>query len=349
MTPDLDVVVVGGGPVGLVSALFAARTGLRLVVVEPRLDPIDKACGEGLMPTALSLLRDLQIEPVGRPYLGITYIDAAGCQRAQASFSGGPGRGVRRTVLHEELTRRAKELEVEQRQGRVVALDQSSESVVTRLLDGTQLHSRYLIASDGLHSTVRGLVRLTKPATPHVRFGLRSHFEVQPWSDNVEVYWADQAEAYVTPVAANLVGVAVLGERKGGDFVRRLDEFPALKERLGEGPAMGPVLGAGPLRQDVVGRVRGRVLLVGDAAGYVDALTGEGLAIGFKSARAAVSAIVTEQPQSYEREWRQITWRYRWLTQALLGATRRPMIRNRLVPAAAGLPRVFGVAVNSLA
>lgn len=349
MTPDLDVVVVGGGPVGLVSALFAARNGQRVVVVEPRLDPIDKACGEGLMPTALSLLRDLQIEPAGRNYLGITYIEAAGGSRAQASFSGGPGRGVRRTVLHEELTRRAKELEVEQVQGRVVALDQSSASVVTRLLDGTQLHSRYLIAADGLHSTIRALARLSKPAAPHVRFGLRSHFEVQPWSDNVEVYWADRAEAYVTPVSANLVGVAVLGERKGGDFIRRLDEFPALKERLGDVRGVGPVLGAGPLRQDVVGRVRGRALLVGDAAGYVDALTGEGLAIGFKSARAAVSAIVTEQPESYEHEWRQITWRYRWLTHALLGATRRPMIRNRLVPAAAGLPRVFGAAVNSLA
>jgi flavin-dependent dehydrogenase len=349
MTQDLDVVVVGGGPVGLVSALFAAEAGLRVVVVEPRLDPIDKACGEGLMPTALSLLRDLQIEPAGRPYVGITYIDVAGGQRAEASFSGAPGRGVRRTVLHEELTRRAKELEVEQRQGRVVVLDQSTECVETRLLDGTQLQSRYLIAADGLHSTVRGLVRLAKPAAPHVRFGLRSHFEVQPWSDNVEVYWADHAEAYVTPVAANLVGVALLGERKGGDFASRLEEFPALNERLGDVGAIGPVLGAGPLRQDVVGRVRGRVLLVGDAAGYVDALTGEGLAIGFTSARAAVTAIVTEQPQSYEREWRQITWRYRWLTHALLRATRHPMIRNRLVPAAAGLPRVFRAAVNSLA
>ncbi len=109
------------------------------------------------------------------------------------------------------------------------------------------------------------------------------------------------------------------------------------------------MLGAGPLRQDVSGRVRGRVLLVGDAAGYVDALTGEGLAIGFTSALAAVSAIVTEQPQQYEREWREITRRYRWLTRALLASTRQQVIRSRLVPAAAALPKVFRAAVNGLA
>ncbi len=216
MTRDLDVVVAGGGPVGLVSALFAAQLGLSVVVVEPRLDPIDKACGEGLMPTALALLRDLHIEPAGRPYVGISYIEAAGRHRADAQFAGPPGRGVRRIVLHDELSRRAKELDVEHRQGRVVALQQTTGSVRVQLVDGSQLQSRYLIAADGLHSTVRALVGLARPPAPHVRFGLRSHFEVAPWSDNVEVYWADHAEAYVTPVAADLVGIAVLGERKGG-------------------------------------------------------------------------------------------------------------------------------------
>jgi flavin-dependent dehydrogenase len=91
------------------------------------------------------------------------------------------------------------------------------------------------------------------------------------------------------------------------------------------------------------------VLLVGDAGGYVDALTGEGVALAVAQARAAVAAIVDRQPERYERDWHEVTRRYRWLTAGLLGATRVPPLRRALVPAAERLPGVFAAAVNSLA
>lgn len=91
------------------------------------------------------------------------------------------------------------------------------------------------------------------------------------------------------------------------------------------------------------------MLLVGDSAGYVDALTGEGIALALAQARAAVSAVLDEEPQRYEDEWRSITRRYRWLTAGLLGATRISPVRRALVPTAHRLPRVFAAAVDALA
>jgi flavin-dependent dehydrogenase len=95
--------------------------------------------------------------------------------------------------------------------------------------------------------------------------------------------------------------------------------------------------------------VAGRVLLVGDAGGYVDALTGEGISLAVAQARAAVGAIVDGEPGRYERDWHTITRRYRLLTASLVGATRLAPLRRALVPTAERLPGVFAAAVNTLA
>ncbi len=132
----------------------------------------------------------------------------------------------------------------------------------------------------------------------------------------MEVHWSKVGEVYVTPVADGLVGVAVLTGRRA-TFPELLSAFPTLTARI-EGNPITRVRGAGPLRQRSTHRVRGRVLLVGDAAGYVDALTGEGIAVGIAQARAAVAAIVAGEPGGYERAWRRVTRRHDLLTQGLL-------------------------------
>src|SRR6187431_2241863 len=96
-----DLVVVGGGPVGLAAALYAVRSGLTVVVLEPREGAIDKACGEGLMPGGVHALAALGVNPVGCDLVGIRYV--CGGRQAEADFSGGWGRGVRRTELHTAL------------------------------------------------------------------------------------------------------------------------------------------------------------------------------------------------------------------------------------------------------
>jgi flavin-dependent dehydrogenase len=95
--------------------------------------------------------------------------------------------------------------------------------------------------------------------------------------------------------------------------------------------------------------VAGRVLLVGDAAGYVDALTGEGIAVAVAGARALVDCLARDRPQDYERAWRRASRSYRVLTGSLLWARRQPLLGPAVVPAAARLPWVFGRAVDQLA
>lgn len=336
----IDLLVAGGGPAGLATAIHGARAGLEVVVVERRPAPVDKACGEGLIPHTVAQLRGLGVDPAGRPFAGITYSD--GRRHVTARFGSGPGLGVRRTALHVALWEAASKAGVHIERADAGTVQQDTESVS---LNG--FRARYLAAADGLHSPIRASLGLAVPAVGPRRWGIRRHYAVAPWTDCVEVYWSDVGEAYVTPVAEDCVGVAILTARRGG-FDHHLESFPALRERVSARPH-APDLAAGPLRQRVRRRVAGRVLLVGDAAGYVDALTGEGLGVAFGAAELLVDCITADRPADYERRWRRMSRRYRMLTAGLVRATAFPSIRSRLVPAAASAPAVFARAVHLLA
>jgi flavin-dependent dehydrogenase len=336
-----DLLVVGGGPAGLATAIHAARAGLEVTVWDKRSGTIDKACGEGLMPGAVAALAGVGVEPDGEELTGIRYL--AGHRSAEAPFRNGVGRGVRRTTLHASMRGAAADAGV--------ALEQRCATRVRPHRDSVEVDGEgfsYVVAADGLHSPVRHALGLEGRAAPHRRYGLRRHFRVAPWTSYVEVHWAQDVEAYVTPVAPEIVGVALLTSTRGG-FDDHLLRFPSLQTRLRDAVPLGGVLGAGPLRQRASARVAGRVLLVGDAGGYVDALTGEGVSLALAQARAAVAAILAGDPGRYERDWHTITRPYRLLTASLLGASRVAPVRRALVPAAERLPAVFSAAVNSLA
>ncbi|MEU1046517.1 NAD(P)/FAD-dependent oxidoreductase [Streptomyces sp. NPDC005897] len=343
MSAHHDLLIVGGGPAGLATALHAARAGLDAVVVEPRPAPVDKACGEGLMPGAVRSLAALGLEVPGVPLTGIRYVQ--GARQVQAAFRHGPGMGVRRTDLHGMLHRAVLAAGVPVLPLRVAEVRQDGTGVS---VPGTGLRARWLVAADGLHSRVRRCLGLEVKTRGAPRYGLRRHYAVEPWSPYVEVHWGREAEAYVTPIGPRLVGIAVLTTRRAS-YTAQLADFPHLAERLPPDRATTSVRGAGPLRQRARARAHGRVLLVGDAAGYVDALTGEGVALALIGAEALVANLRRGTPGRYESDWRQATRRHRLLTHLLLRARLQPVLAPRIMPAAARLPRLFGAAVNALA
>ena len=317
------MLVVGGGPVGLASAVIAAQRGLSVAVVERRAEPVDKACGEGLMPSAVAALAELGVDPPGVDFTGIRYVDARGHRSAVARFAAGPGRGVRRTALVDALSARVDALGVKRVRADVTGVDRRPDHVVA-----AGVTARWLLGADGLHSTVRQAIGGQGVPRVRPRYGLRRHFGVRPWTDLVEVHWTDGAEAYVTPVAPNMVGVAVLTDVRGPDHVAWMERFPALAARLDGAEPVSRVLGAGPLEQNVTRRWSGRVLLVGDAAGYVDALTGEGVSLGIATAQAALTCVLEGRPDRYE----QVDPAHWW---------QRPIDRNEVV--FEYLKRIYGL------
>jgi flavin-dependent dehydrogenase len=333
--PEVDILVVGGGPSGLAAGIRARQHGLTVQVVDRQEPPIDKACGEGLMPAGVSALSALGVElPAGHPIRGIRYRDGDAPEvSAAARFPGGDARGIRREVLHRALWEHAA--------GVGVQWDIQQVNDVQMQDDGVAVGghtARWLVAADGLHSTVRrsvGLARRGGREGSHSRgrYGIRRHFRCEPWTDHVEVWWRKGCEAYVTPVADQTIGVAFLydGGRRYDDL---LSSFPALKSRIQKrgGEPATQIQGAGPFSCRTAAKRKGRCLLVGDAAGYVDALTGEGVSVGVRTAMAAVDCIADGRAETYETDYWLEAGSYLGATAALLKLTRsrqvhRPMIR----------------------
>lgn len=346
---DRDLLVAGGGPSGLATAILAAQAGMRVTVIEPKPGIIDKACGEGLMPAAVAALGRLGLPPQGgHPFIGVRYF--WGSCMAEGRFSRGQGLGLRRLDLHAALQARAHALGVETVQDRVGEVQQDADGV-----RAAGLRAPYLVAADGLRSPVRAALGLDLPPRRPARVGLRRHFRVPPRAPFVEVHWSPLAEAYITPVGPDRVGLAFLmrqgqgpSPQGGSVYDALLASFPELQDWLGDAPVDSAVAGAGPFERRVRAPRLGRVLLVGDAAGYLDPLTGEGLRLGFDAAEAAVTALLAGQPERYPRAWDRLARRYLWMTAGLLALSRPPLLRRALVPVLKRLPSVMGLAIGLL-
>ena len=333
-----DVLIVGGGPAGLATALAARRHGLEVHVVDRATPPLDRACGEGIMPGGVAWLEraGVVLEPAWTaPFSGIRYIQEGTC--AEGLFPGRPGLGVRRTHLHERMVRRAGEAGVRLEWGVSVTGLRTGGVETDR---GPRL-GRWIVGADGLHSRVRRWAGLERGPGPRPRYGVRRHYTGRPWTDRVEVWWSADAEAYVTPVGPDRLGVAILWGGGDGGFDRLMHRFPALSERLARMQSCSADRGAGPLQQRVSGVVRGAIALVGDAAGFRDALTGEGLSLAFHQADALAEAVVRDDLHLYARAHRRITAPLDRLTRSLLFFQRHPGARRRLVRLLARYPALF--------
>ncbi len=334
-----DVFVVGGGPAGLVAAMAARKKGFTVTLADGAEPPIDKPCGEGLMPETQAALRELGITPdsgQGHEFRGIQFIQEG--MRFAADFPQGHGIGLRRPILHAMLVAKAEKSGVR-------LLWRTPVSGITS--EGVQLKNglvpaRWIVGADGGGSRVRRWSGLETILERTQRFATRRHYRVKPWSTYAEVYWSKQAQAYITPIGREEVCIVVMAERlDDANFTNVLEDLPDLRERLNGAELASRERGAITMMYRLKHVARGNVALVGDASGGVDAITGEGLRLAFRQSLALAEAIAANDLRGYEDAHRKLARRPIRMGKLMLQLGRNEALRKKSFGALSAKPRLF--------
>ncbi|MGH9688141.1 MAG: FAD-dependent oxidoreductase [Candidatus Acidiferrales bacterium] len=333
----VDLLIVGGGPAGLAASIAATRVGLEVAVFDARKPPIDKTCGEGLLPSALAALSDLGIaidSHLGIPFAGIRFVDKK--SSAYAPILGG-GLGLRRRDLHRLLIERAEACGVSLFWSARIS-DMQRNGV---WVDGAFHPCRWLVGADGQHSAVRKFAGLepTKRARP--RFGFRQHYSTVPWSNAVEVHWGERVELIVTPTGREEICIVVLTSDPHVRVEEASDQFPEIAERLRGAVVISRESGATTQLSRARAVVRGNVALAGDASCAMDGISGSGLSLAFQEASALADALARQDLAVYERAHARITKVPVHMTRLLLMMGSSALLRRAALRFLARNPALF--------
>ncbi len=304
-----DVAIVGGGPAGSACALALARAGLEVTLVERRQFPRRKVCGEYLNGGAVAALEDLglgaAVRAIGSPLRGIRLVPP-GAGPLELPFPT-PALACERSALDALL------LTAAEAAGATVVRGQAEElvfesgrvaGIVVRGEDGERrsLAARITVGADGAGSLVARKLGLAKPAGGRKRFAIGGHYDgFGDLGDHVEMYVGTGAYFAINPLGGGRSNVmVVVRESDLATWSGAVDEGMRGKAaELGRGHRsfagarrMGPRVSVGPLAFDVTGASAPGALLIGDAAGFLNPFTGQGVFLALRSAREAARAIL---------------------------------------------------------
>jgi flavin-dependent dehydrogenase len=334
-----DVFVIGGGPAGLAAAIAARKQGFRVVVADGTQPPIDKACGEALMPDAIAALEHLGVEVSGDDgslIRGVRFLSSG--PPAEAAFpSGCRGLSVRRTALHSILIERAAELGVELLWQSVVTGISSNEV----RLGNRDVRTSWIIGADGSNSRIRKWARLEPHSRTDYRYSFRRHYRVAPWTDRMEIYWGEHSQGYMTAVSGEEVCVAVASRRPELRLEESLVEFPELKARLRGAEPTSSERGALTANRRLKRVWRGNVALIGDASGTVDAITGQGLGLAFSQAAILADGLRRGDLGGYQAAHRRLALRPQLMARLMLMLDGRPRFQQRTIQVFRRRPEIF--------
>jgi 2-polyprenyl-6-methoxyphenol hydroxylase-like FAD-dependent oxidoreductase len=368
---DAEVVVAGAGPSGAATALLMARSGHHVLVLDRARFPRDKACGEGLMPSGVAVLRRLGVLDAvleqGAPHLhGVTYRMAGpDGPIARAAFpqppGGGPawGLGVRRCSFDAVLVDALRaEPRVRLLEGvRAAGLRRDGEGRVRAVVtaEGESLTTRLVVAADGLHSALRKAAGWTAPGRHLARYGLAGHWRLDSRAiSGITVSLAGDHEWYQAPVGPDELLVSVLADRQRVGMIAT-DYAGAARGAiplLAGAEPLGPPLAAGLFQQGTRRIAGGGLFLVGDAAGYDDPTTGEGIGISLLLAERlsqrlqallAGSLSPPAAAAAYARDHRGLWRERRRVTRLALAMARHPGAARRAITRLSGRPRALEV------
>jgi flavin-dependent dehydrogenase len=338
MVKDTDVFIIGGGPAGLAAAIAARQRGFNVVVADGMHPPIDKPCGEGLMPDGRAALEKLGITiPAAdsHRFRGICFVSEG--LRVSASFPQGTGLGVRRTVLHRIMIERAEAAGVS------LLWKSPVRGIVPEgvLLGGQLVRSHWVVGADGGHSLVRKWAGLDAYISDRSRFAFRRHYRLAPWNDCMELHWGPRCQLYITPVAQDEVCVVLISQDPHLRMDQALAAFPEVAARVRGAETASAERGAISLTRKLRRVYRGHVALIGDASGAVDAITGEGLCLVLRQAEALAESFSRNSLEHYQQAHRKLARRPAVMAQLMLALDWKTSLRRQVMRAFSADPRLF--------
>ena len=332
-----------------------------MIVADGAVPPIDKPCGEGLMPDGVEALRQLGITiPEGEayPFRGIRFLSDG--VKAEANFPRGAAYGIRRTHLHRIMLEHAAASGVHMMwQTAVTGLHPEGA-----LVAGELLRARWVVGADGISSRVRRWAELDRrnsnapldalfdapldalqdaPQEKNLRFAFRRHYRIAPWTNFMELHWGRRCQVYVTPVGCEEVCVALISssQKPRLRIEDALGEFPELGARLANAEHASNERGAITVTRRLRRVYRGHTALVGDASGGVDAITGEGLCLAFRQATLLGDCLASGDLTRYQKGHRTLLRRPALMARMMLFIAKHRHLRQRTMQVFQSRPRCF--------
>jgi flavin-dependent dehydrogenase len=361
-----DVLVVGAGPAGAVAATVLARAGAKVLLVDRARFPRPKLCGDTVNPGTLAILRRLglasTIDNSGLVIDGMIVTGEGGISVEGRYPRGLSGRALSRAELDAALLQNAIRAGARFESQVVVRSALVGTAGGCPIVEGVALgstatiRSRVTIAADGRHSTLAfGLGLARHPRRPR-RWAIGGYFEqVRGLSSCGEMHVRAGRYLGIAPMADGRANVCLVTPSGRGDanlrepamlLRRELAGDPLLRDRMADARLVAPPVVLGPLATDVVARPPDGLILAGDAGGFVDPMTGDGLRFAIRggelAAEAALRALesgwVGVQTRLDRRRRQEFSgkWRFNRALRALVGspvAVRSAAMSARFAPA----------------